>query len=40
MRSGTVERITKETQIKGSLRIEGKGRYEIHTGVRFLDHML
>jgi imidazoleglycerol-phosphate dehydratase len=40
MRSGTVERITKETQIKGSLRIEGKGRYDIHTGVRFLDHML
>jgi imidazoleglycerol-phosphate dehydratase len=40
MRSGTIERITKETQIEGSLRIEGKGRYEIHTGVRFLDHML
>ncbi len=40
MRSGTIERITKETQIKGSLRIEGKGRYDIHTGVRFLDHML
>ena len=40
MRSGTIERITRETQIKGSLRIEGKGRYEIHTGVRFLDHML
>ena len=40
MRSGSVERITKETQIKGSLRIEGKGRYDIHTGVRFLDHML
>ena len=40
MRSGSIERITKETQIKGSLRIEGKGRYDIHTGVRFLDHML
>ena len=40
MRSGSVERITKETQIKGTLRLEGKGRYEIHTGVRFLDHML
>ncbi len=40
MRSGTIERITKETQIKGSLRIEGKGRYDVHTGVRFLDHML
>lgn len=40
MRSGAIERITKETQIKGTLRIEGKGRYEIHTGVRFLDHMI
>lgn len=40
MRSATVERITKETQIRGTLRIEGRGRYAIHTGVRFLDHML
>lgn len=40
MRSATVERITRETQIRGSLKIEGRGRYEISTGVRFLDHML
>src|ERR1700734_1798587 len=40
MRSASVERITKETQIKGSLKIEGKGRYEISTGIRFFDHML
>jgi imidazoleglycerol-phosphate dehydratase len=40
MRSAAVERNTKETQISGKLRIEGRGRYEIHTGVRFLDHML
>ncbi len=40
MRTAKVERITKETQIRGSLRIEGRGRYEISTGVRFLDHML
>lgn len=40
MRTASVERITKETQIRGSLKIEGKGRYEIATGVRFLDHML
>ena len=40
MRSATLERITRETQIRGSLRIEGKGRYAISTGVRFLDHML
>ncbi len=40
MRSSTIERITRETQIRGNLRIEGHGRYEISTGVRFLDHML
>jgi imidazoleglycerol-phosphate dehydratase len=40
MRAATVQRDTKETQIGGALRIEGKGRYEIATGIRFLDHML
>src|SRR5580765_2337887 len=40
MRSAVVERITKETQIRASLKIEGKGRYNVATGVRFLDHML
>ncbi|HAX43663.1 MAG: imidazoleglycerol-phosphate dehydratase HisB [Bryobacteraceae bacterium] len=40
MRTAKVERNTRETQISGSLKIEGKGRYEISTGVRFLDHML
>src|SRR5271170_150545 len=40
MRSASVERNTKETQIKGSLTLEGKGRYEISTGIRFFDHML
>jgi imidazoleglycerol-phosphate dehydratase len=40
MRSASVQRDTKETQIGGSLKIEGRGRYEISTGVRFLDHML
>ena len=40
MREATVERHTKETQIKGELRIEGAGTYEISTGIRFLDHML
>lgn len=39
-RKSTVERITKETQIRGSLTIEGKGRYEVSTGIRFFDHML
>jgi imidazoleglycerol-phosphate dehydratase len=40
MRSASVERNTKETQIKGSLKIEGRGRYEVSTGIRFFDHML
>jgi imidazoleglycerol-phosphate dehydratase len=40
VRKATIARITKETQIRGSLKIEGLGRYEISTGIRFLDHML
>lgn len=40
MRTASIERITKETQIRGSLRIDGKGQYQISTGVRFLDHMI
>ncbi len=40
MRTAKLTRDTKETQISGRLAIEGKGRYEISTGVRFLDHML
>ncbi len=39
-RTAKIERNTKETQISGELRIEGRGRYEISTGIRFLDHML
>jgi imidazoleglycerol-phosphate dehydratase len=40
VRRAQIERNTKETQLSGSLQIEGRGRYEIGTGVRFLDHML
>ena len=40
MRKASVERTTKETQIRGTLRIEGHGAYDISTGIRFLDHML
>ena len=39
-RAATIKRETRETQIEGSLTIEGKGRYEVSTGVRFFDHML
>jgi imidazoleglycerol-phosphate dehydratase len=40
MRESKIERNTKETQINAELRIEGAGKYEIATGIRFLDHML
>ena len=40
MRRAVIERHTKETQIDLSLTIEGKGRYQVRTGIRFLDHML
>jgi imidazoleglycerol-phosphate dehydratase len=39
-RRASVGRNTKETQIRGSLAIDGKGTYDISTGIRFLDHML
>jgi imidazoleglycerol-phosphate dehydratase len=35
-----VERNTKETRIAASLNVDGRGRYEIATGIRFFDHML
>ena len=40
MRTAFIERNTKETQIRARLTIEGRGRYEISTGIRFFDHML
>jgi len=40
MRTATIQRDTKETQIKASLKIEGRGLYQISTGIRFFDHML
>ena len=40
MRKGSINRISKETQIQASLTIEGRGRYDVSTGIRFFDHML
>ncbi len=40
MRKASIERNTKETRINASLKIEGLGRYDISTGIRFFDHML
>ena len=40
MRRAVIDRQTTETQIRLALTIEGRGRYEVSTGIRFLDHML
>jgi len=40
MRRAVIDRRTAETQIKLTLAIDGKGRFENQTGIRFLDHML
>jgi imidazoleglycerol-phosphate dehydratase len=40
VRSGVVDRQTKETQITLRLALDGRGRYRVSTGIRFLDHML
>ena len=40
MRRALIERTTKETSIRLSITLEGQGRYEVRTGIRFLDHML
>jgi len=39
-RTATLHRKTAETDIRARLNLDGRGRYEISTGVRFLDHML
>jgi imidazoleglycerol-phosphate dehydratase len=40
MRTGKVERRTKETEIAVSLDLDGSGEYNVSTGIGFLDHML
>jgi len=35
-----IDRRTTETRIRLALTLEGRGRYRIGTGIRFLDHML
>jgi imidazoleglycerol-phosphate dehydratase len=39
-RTAIHERKTKETQVSVSLNLDGTGKYEIATGIGFLDHML
>ena len=40
MRQASIERKTKETEIKVSLALDGRGVYTVDTGIGFLDHML
>jgi imidazoleglycerol-phosphate dehydratase len=40
MRKAKIRRSSTETQIEVSLAIEGRGRYDVSTGIRFFDHML
>ena len=40
MRRGVVNRVTTETSIALRLELDGRGRYEVSTGIRFFDHML
>ncbi|OIR00797.1 imidazoleglycerol-phosphate dehydratase [mine drainage metagenome] len=40
MRTATLERNTKETQIRVAVNLDGSGLYTVSTGVGFLDHML
>lgn len=39
-RTATLHRKTSETDIRARLVLDGRGRYKISTGIRFLDHML
>ena len=39
-RTARIERTTKETSIAVSVDLDGSGRYDVSTGIGFLDHML
>jgi imidazoleglycerol-phosphate dehydratase len=40
LRRATINRQTNETHIRLALDLDGRGRYDVRTGLRFLDHML
>ena len=39
-RAAAFDRRTTETHIRGRLVLDGRGRYDVSTGIRFFDHML
>lgn len=40
MRRASVDRRTAETRVRVRMNLDGRGRFRVRTGVRFLDHML
>ena len=40
MRTGRIERNTKETEILVEVNLDGTGAYDVSTGIGFLDHMI
>ena len=40
MRRAVIKRETRETSIQLRLNLDGKGQFDVKTGIRFLDHML
>jgi imidazoleglycerol-phosphate dehydratase len=40
VRRAVINRRTTETEIQLALALDGRGRYQVSTGIRFLDHML
>jgi imidazoleglycerol-phosphate dehydratase len=40
VRRGVIDRKTTETSIALKINLDGRGRYDVKTGIRFFDHML
>ena len=40
MRRARIDRRTAETRVRVRMNLDGRGRFRVRTGVRFLDHML